>query len=628
MLKPMKRILVIDESEVVRETLALILGREFVVVKRPHERGSLSFSDADSEVDLLILGLSPTIGVESSALLRFAARVPFAVLFLVDSKSVARAIQDRDKIGCLAKPFNPFELKEKVGRLLSRRKVQTKKLGTAPENRQPQSRYLEFPYLGRAAASLVHRFVATRLPLLISGEIGCGQEQVARAVHGRETIPAPCVSLNAGEIGTDYLAQKSFEISCNGRFHEGMLTLLVENLEKVLPSGQSALLNFLEEDRMGDWRLLTTARADLLEKVYQGEFLEALYYKLATLTLKLPPLRDRKEDIPALASWFGSVYAKAVGLGEVTFSADASERLVNYLWFGNLHEMETVVARTLVIRRKRLIEAADLIFDFSEERELDLPEFEEFVPSEASPKKELKLVTAHPAVPNRPSAESRSENGHTSSVDLHALIHELAHELKNPMVTIKTFAQLLSDRYQDEDFRTRFQDVVGDDIERMDDLLEIMIEFADFSQPRASKVPLEEKLRTALKEISEECDKRQARFHWKGNGYNREIRTDEAQLQYILRNVLLAILSQAKMNSEIEIDVEKQGCVAISYLREGARVASIGHYFNTSSPTAEESAVPLRILLAKQLVERNGGRMAMDHSNSERDTLRMEFPIV
>ncbi|HZA54060.1 MAG TPA: hypothetical protein VE616_07410, partial [Candidatus Udaeobacter sp.] len=157
---------------------------------------------------------------------------------------------------------------------------------------------------------------------------------------------------------------------------------------------------------------------------------------------------------------------------------------------------------------------------------------------------------------------------------------------------------------------------------------ETMIEFADFSQPRASKVPLEEKLRTALKEISDACDKRQARIQWKGNGYNREIRIDEAQLQYILRNVLLAVLSQAKMNSEIEIDVQKQGCVAISYLREGARVASIAHYFNASSPAADQSTLPLRILLAKQLVERNGGRMGMDQSNSERDTLRMEFPIV
>src|SRR5438094_665403 len=347
----MKRILVIDESEVIRETLALILGREFVVVKRPHSRGAFSFSDSDTEVDLLIMGLTPTIGVESSALLRFAARAPFAVLFLVDSKSVAKAIEDRDKVGCLAKPFNPFELKEKVGRLLARRSVLEKKL---PEPRQDElAGYLEFPYLSRTAASLVHRFATTKLALLITGEIGCGQERVARAVHGRQARPTSRVSLNAAEISA------------------------------------------------------------------------------------------------------------------------------NYLWFGNLHELETVVARTLVLRRKNVIEAGDLIFDFSDERDLvDLAEFEEFVSSQPAAKKELKLVTAETVVRDGLSVQSGSGNSHGKSVDLGIVIHELAHELKNPMVTIKTFAQLLADRYQDESFRARFQDVVGDDIERMDDLLETMIEFA------------------------------------------------------------------------------------------------------------------------------------------------------
>ena len=66
-------------------------------------------------------------------------------------------------------------------------------------------------------------------------------------------------------------------------------------------------------------------------------------------------------------------------------------------------------------------------------------------------------------------SEKRTENSHSQREDLSVLIHELAHELKNPMVTIKTFAQLLSDRYQDENFRARFQEIVGGDIERMDD---------------------------------------------------------------------------------------------------------------------------------------------------------------
>jgi signal transduction histidine kinase len=221
-----------------------------------------------------------------------------------------------------------------------------------------------------------------------------------------------------------------------------------------------------------------------------------------------------------------------------------------------------------------------------------------------------------------------SGNGYNKPEELNVLIHELAHELKNPMVTIKTFAQLLSDRYQDENFRTRFQDVVGGDIERMDDLLEIMIEFAEFSQPLWSEVPLEEKLRSALDEIAAECARRQAQIRWKGNGYSHEIRADEGQIKYVLKNVLLAVLSQAKTGSEIEIDVEKHGSIGISYFRETARVASITRYLGTSSPQANLSTLPLRVLLAKQLVERNGGTMVLDHSDPEKDCLKLEFPIV
>src|SRR5688572_31556734 len=97
----MKRILVIDESEVVRETLALILGREFAVSKRPLGTKGLPLSDIREEFDLLILGISPHYGLEAASLVRFAAQLPFTVLFLVDSKSTARVIEDEAQVGCL-----------------------------------------------------------------------------------------------------------------------------------------------------------------------------------------------------------------------------------------------------------------------------------------------------------------------------------------------------------------------------------------------------------------------------------------------------------------------------------------------------------------------------------------------
>jgi signal transduction histidine kinase len=312
----------------------------------------------------------------------------------------------------------------------------------------------------------------------------------------------------------------------------------------------------------------------------------------------------------------------------VTLSAGANERLSNYLWFGNLNEMETVIARTMALQRKNWIEAVDLSFDFSIAGELpQAPELEEFVRLEAQEGGNREKVENRAPARNGQHKEVALGNNPAKRQDVNVLIHELAHELKNPMVTIKTFAQLLGDRYQDENFRERFQDVVGGDIDRMDELLELMIEFADFSQPRWSKVPLQEKLRSALSEVTDECVRRQAQIRWIGNGYSREIKADETQIKYVLKNVLLAVLSQAKMGSEIEINVEKQACVVISYIREAGRVASITHYFGKSPSSGHENVLPLRILLAKQLVERNEGNMTLDYSDAEKDILRMEFQI-
>ena len=401
--------------------------------------------------------------------------------------------------------------------------------------------------------------------------------------------------------------------------------MLIENADKLQPADQAELLKFLyEEVRPDRCQLLATAQSDLLEKVYQAEFLDGLYYKLAVLTLKLVPIRDRKDDIALIARWFAQSYAKELGLESVRLSGAANERLSNYLWFGNLGELETVIARTLTIHRKSQIEAADLVFNDSHPA-LDLPEFGESVSVEP-PSKEVEAIRSRSIASDEVSLPASPSNSR-EKLDLQVLIHELAHELKNPLVSIKTFTQLLSDRYEDEHFRARFQDVVGGDIERMDDLLELMIEFGALSEPRAAKVSLEDRLRLAVEEVSPEYGKRRAVIGWKGNRTGREICVDDAQLKYILKNLLLAVLSQCRTGSEVKMDVDGEGGVAISYAREGARMASLSPYLNPHLAVGPESSLPLRMLLTKQLVERNGGEMVIEHSEGEEEIVRMEFPL-
>jgi phospho-acceptor domain-containing protein len=406
---------------------------------------------------------------------------------------------------------------------------------------------------------------------------------------------------------------------------------VIQNLDKSSPASQTLILNFLEEvsGKCEHVRFLTTANLQLLDKVYRGEFLEGLYYRLATLTLKLSPLRERRDEIPLLAEWLARIYARKLGLGEPQFSPEAKQRLSNYLWFGNVGELESVIASTLAFHRKATIDEPDLIFEFSGEPQPDVHgEFTEFVtvPPLGEIKTEPKLEI-YSGMPARPAPPSHSANGHAKIADLKAVIHELAHELKNPMVTIKTFAQLLGERYQDEHFRSRFQEVVGNDIERMDDVLEAMLEFAEFAGPRVTRVALTEKLRAVLAEIHGESTKRQTRFEWKGNGNLHEIETDESQLQYILKNFLLVALWEARSGTAIEIDLSRRGTLAISYLREGPRVAPISHYLEEQSSAVGERVLPLRVLLAKHLLERNGGQLKIDPSDGIKETLKLEFPI-
>ena len=246
----MKRILVIDESEVVRETLALILGREFAVLKRPLVSRGFPLADAREDVDLLIFGVTPQLGAEMAGLLRFAAQLPFAVLFLVESKSIARNIEDKAEVGCLTKPFNPYELHEKVGQLLARRSVFSEpEYAARPNESREFSRYLDFPYLSRSAALLVRRFAATRLPLLLTGEVGCGQDRIAAGICLLGTDSGSPLSINAAAVSEEYLGQLRVRLSLQARFKQFPSAVVIQNLHNSSPAAQSLLLNFLQEAR-------------------------------------------------------------------------------------------------------------------------------------------------------------------------------------------------------------------------------------------------------------------------------------------------------------------------------------------------------------------------------------------
>ena len=324
--------------------------------------------------------------------------------------------------------------------------------------------------------------------------------------------------------------------------------------------------------------------------------------------------------MPALAICLAQEYAKRLGIGEVSFAPGAMDRLCDYLWFGNLNEMEAVIARTLATHRKRVIGPSDLVLG-GVEGEISLPAIVEGGSGQEA--EEVAQVQTGPEERETPVA-SKSGNGNLAHSRV--LINELAHELKNPMVTIKTFTQLLGDRYDDATFRVRFRETVANDIERMDGLLESLLVFSRFTHPTNEKVFLYQELQQVVEEILPDCAKREVGIRWGRKGETTEVLADKEQMEYVFKNLLRTILEQTQPKAEIQIDVEEQNKVVFTYLREGDRINPLTHYLGLSS-TTEEEALPLRILLVKSLLERNGGGLKVSYLEGGKVQIGIELPL-
>jgi two-component system NtrC family response regulator len=235
-----------------------------------------------------------------------------------------------------------------------------------------------------ALINMAGRVAASRATVLIQGESGTGKELLARLIHQLSPRSArPIIAVNCGALHENLLESELFGHEKGaftgatarriGRFEEADGgTLFLDEIAELTPQVQVKLLRFLQErefQRLGgnqtlrtDVRVISATNRDLEQRVKEGAFREDLFYRLNVVVMSLPPLRERKEDIPPLIDHFLRKYAQENGKEIAGLSHEAQDVLLKYPYPGNVRELENIIERAVVIARDEVIALEDLPF--------------------------------------------------------------------------------------------------------------------------------------------------------------------------------------------------------------------------------------------------------------------------
>ena len=380
-------LLVADDDPGLRESLERTLTREgYRVVLASDGRAALERVQAGG-VDLIVTDLRMP-GLTGLELLRAAKaiRPDVDVILLTAFGTVEEAVKAM-KDGAydfLTKPFRREQLLKLVDKALERRDLieQNKALKKQLEDIRAKGQMIGASPAFRRMLTLVEQIADSSATILIQGESGAGKELVARAIHersGRRT--GPFVAVNCAALPETLLESELFGYEKGaftgaagreeGRFelaHGG--TLFLDEVADLSLVTQPKILRVLQEgefERLGgtrtlqvDVRIVAATNQDLAEMVKEKRFREDLYYRLNVITVRVPPLRERHEDIRVLAQHYLRVYAAKNGRKLEGFSNEALERLESYAWPGNVRELENLIERTVLLARKDRLDAEDL----------------------------------------------------------------------------------------------------------------------------------------------------------------------------------------------------------------------------------------------------------------------------
>ena len=376
------RLLVVDDDPHARDLLRRLLAPFGEVEEAANAPTAIAKLSRERNFDLVFTDMAmPDPGDGLSVLNASKEAMPDTPVVIITAYGNIEGALDTIQNGAFDYVAKPFDVDAIVR--LAKRALDQKRL--VEENKNLRQQVHKTGLVGRSPALLevykqVARAAASNVPVLITGETGTGKEQVARSLHQRSLrSTGPFIPVDCGAIAESLMESELFGHARGaftgatgarrGLFEEATGgTLFLDEIGDVGPKVQSQLLRALQEGeirRVGestpvkvDVRVVAATNKDLPALAREGRFREDLLYRLDVVHLHLPPLRERREDVPALVEHFAQSHA--IGGAAAVVTKEAMQRLVAYDWPGNVRQLENVVARALALSSSGVVGPADI----------------------------------------------------------------------------------------------------------------------------------------------------------------------------------------------------------------------------------------------------------------------------
>jgi two-component system response regulator PilR (NtrC family) len=390
----MNKILIVDDEQSMRDFLSIMLTKEGYDVAAA-DTGQAAIKAAQSEIFDLVISDVKMPGMDGISVLKAIKELsPETMVIMITAYATTETAVDAMKLGAydyITKPFKVDEIKLIIQKAIEKRSLRKENVLL---KREMESRLGFENFIGSSNGmekifQVIRQVADTASTVLIMGESGTGKELVARAIHTNSSRKdKPFVTVNCGALpetlleselfgymkgaftGATANKQGLFEAADNG-------TIFLDEISATTPALQIKLLRVLQERefmRVGgiteikvDARVIAASNKDLNVEVSKGTFREDLYYRLNVIPIQVPPLRERKEDIPLLVEFF--LNKTASGQNPKTLSSDVLKLFMHYRWPGNVRELENTLERLAILCPGDIITVDQLPAGFME----DLP---------------------------------------------------------------------------------------------------------------------------------------------------------------------------------------------------------------------------------------------------------------